>query len=281
MHRNTDLYQFFLNKTRLLTDEWYEKLDKKDLSGVYSSNDHKVIESVKQQNYEFHKHFCEVFHKEETIFFKELETWIISVAQDEEHLQTPIQFILREFFRTQEQYLNLIEEFVGLNKDVYSNHEIHSWNRIVIKTFSEVMIWFTEEYNNHSQKRLQAQQELIMELSSPVISLNQHVALLPLVGEIDSSRSKIMLENTLEQCAKLGVNELLLDLSGVAMIDKRVVHQLFQLIEALKLIGVETTLSGLRPEIAQTAVHQGLSFDNVSIKSTLSKAIMSRDYMKV
>jgi rsbT co-antagonist protein RsbR len=202
MYRNKELYQFFLEKTWALTEDWYKRLDKSDVSGVYASDNIAVINSVKQQNYEFHKHFCEVFIKDETIFFDELEQWIVEIAQDEEHIN-----------------------------------------------------------------------ELIMELSSPVISLNREIALLPLVGDIDTTRAKIMLESTLQQCASLGVNELLLDLSGVVMIDTMVAQQLFQLIKALDLIGVKTTLSGVRPEIAQTSVQLGISFDKVTIKSTLSSAI--------
>jgi rsbT co-antagonist protein RsbR len=275
MHRNKDLYQFLLEKTRQLTEEWYENLDKSKSAGIYSSDDPSIIESVKKQNYEFHQQFCEVFCKDEESFFSEFEKWIVKVAQDEGHLRTPLQMILREFFNTQEQYLNLLDEFAEANKGQYDTRQIDSWRRIMLKCFSEVVTWFTEEYNNHSQKRLEAQQDLIRELSSPVISLTKDIALLPLVGDIDTARAKSMLENTLQQCNKLGVNQLFLDLSGVVMIDTMVAHQLFQLIEALSLIGVKTTISGLRPEIAQTAVQLGLSFDHISIRSTLSSAIKS------
>lgn len=273
MHLNKDLYQFFCDKSWDLTEEWFANLDQSESAGVYTSTDPKVIETVKKQNNEFHRKFCEVFNKEEEPFYADFEKWIIEVAQDESHLVTPLHNILREFFRTQEQYLDIIQAFVSEHVGEYSTEEITAWNRIIIKTMSDVITWFTEEYNNHSQKRLQSQQELIMELSTPIISLNEDVALLPLVGDIDTARAKFMLEHTLQQCAQLGVNRLFLDLSGVAIIDTMVAHQLFQLISALKLIGVETILSGLRPEISQTAVQLGLSFENITISSTLSKAI--------
>jgi rsbT co-antagonist protein RsbR len=281
MYRNKELYEYFLDQSWRLTEDWYRNLEKNDLTGVYASLDSNVIATVKQQNHDFHLHFCEVFIKEEEAFYKDFEKWILNVAQDEEHLITPLQHIHREFFHTQEQYFDLIYEFTHLHKGKYSVEDINTWSRIVVKTFGNVMIWFTQEYMNHSQKRLKAQQELILELSSPVISLNKYVALLPLVGEIDTARAKIMLENTLDQCSSLGVNRLLLDLSGVVMIDTMVAQQLFQLIEALKLIGVETTLSGLRPEIAQTAVQLGLNFEKISITSTLSKAIASTNFSKI
>jgi rsbT co-antagonist protein RsbR len=130
-----------------------------------------------------------------------------------------------------------------------------------------------KEHHTFSLKRLQSQQEMINELSSPVISLGKNTALLPLVGDIDTVRSKFILERTLEQCYQKSVNHLLLDLSGVIMIDTMVAQQIFQLIEALEMIGVKTTLSGIRPEIAQTAVQLGLNFDKISIISTLSNAI--------
>ncbi|WP_026696083.1 STAS domain-containing protein [Peribacillus kribbensis] len=277
MHINKELYEFLHKKTWELTENWYADLDRNSVSGVYASQDPSVVEGLKQQNHEFHKRFIEVFQKDEASFFKEFEKWVLAVAQDKEHLVTPIQDILREFFRTQDQYLDLLTEFIRLNVNKYSKSQIESWYRITIKTFGRIMIWFTEEHNNHSQKRLNAQQELIVELSSPVISLSREIALLPLVGDIDTARAKFMIENTLKQCAKLGVNQLFLDLSGVVMIDTMVAHQLFQLIEALNLLGVKTTLSGVRPEIAQTAVQLGLSFDHISVKSTLSSAISSAD----
>ncbi|MBM7691507.1 rsbT co-antagonist protein RsbR [Peribacillus deserti] len=279
MHRNNDLYQFLMSKSWELTEDWYEQLDKNDPKGVYSSKDPIVIQTVKQQNHEFHERFFKVFNQDETTFFKGLEEWIFKIAQDEEHSGTPLQFIHREFFRTQDQYIDLINEFANLHKVEYSNSEVASWYQIVMKTFGKIIIWFTEEHTTYSQRKLQAQQELIMELSSPVIGLNSNVALLPLVGDVDTSRAKFMLENTLEQCSRLGVNQLFLDLSGVVMIDTMVAQQIFQLIEALSLIGVKTTLSGLRPEIAQTAVQLGLSFDKISIKSTLSSAISSSNFL--
>ena len=59
------------------------------------------------------------------------------------------------------------------------------------------------------------------------------------------------------------------------MINTMVAHQLFTLMGALGLIGVSSTLSGIRPEIAQTAVQLGLSFEGISLRSTLASAIAS------
>ncbi|MBM7655929.1 STAS domain-containing protein [Neobacillus cucumis] len=280
MHRNKELHSFLLSKARNLTEEWYNSLDKNDPSGVYASDDPNVINALKKQNFEFHLHLCEAFIKEEKAFLEDFQKWIRSIAQDPQHLNTPIQFMLREFFRVREQYLDYIKDFVSLHTGEFPNEVIDSWNRLILKAFDKVMLRFVEEHQYCLQQKLSAQQELIQELSSPVISLNNEIALLPLVGDIDSRRAKLMLENTLNQCANLGVNFLVIDLSGVPMIDTMVAQQIFQLIKGLRLMGVTATLSGVRAEIAQTAVQLGLEFNGVSTYSTLRQALDSYAIIK-
>ncbi|WP_285769267.1 STAS domain-containing protein [Peribacillus sp. SI8-4] len=273
MHRNRELYSFLLDKATQLTEDWYATLNKNDQIGVYSSLDPRVIERLKQQNHQFHVQFFKIFTLEECQFFDLLEEWIDDIGQDEEHLNTPIYFILREFFRTQLQYLDYIEQFVALHEGEYTQAEINSWYRIVVKVFSEVMERFTEANHRYSNKIMKAQQQTIDELSSPIISLDDHTALLPLIGNFDTARGMSLLESTLQQCAEKSVTRLFIDLSGVHAIDEVSAHQLSQLIESLNLIGIHTSLSGLQPEIAMKAVKLQLPFDKVTVKATLAQAI--------
>ena len=271
MHRSKVLHAFLLDKAKILTEEWYQSLDKNDSSGVYASKDPAVIRTLKKQNYDFHLHLCQIFVEEEKKFFDDFQNWILSIAQDEQHLNTPIHFTLREFFRVRDQYLQFIDEFVSTHEAEKKNEVM--WIKIILKAFDKVVLKFVEEHQKVSEQTLKAQQVMIQELSSPVIALDNNRALLPLVGDIDTGRAKFMLEHTLLQCSKLGVDHLFIDLSGVVIIDTMVADQIFQLIKALKLIGVKTSLSGIRPEIAQTTVNLGLSFDNISIKPTLAGAL--------
>lgn len=160
-----------------------------------------MIKKLKQQNNEFHLHFFQIFVTEEREFFKRLDEWIEDIGQDEQHLNTPIYFILREFFRTQEQYLDYIDRFVGLHGDRYTREEVNSWYRIVVKVFSEVMERFTVPNHKYANKIMKAQQATIDELSTPIISLK----IIPrcfLIGDIDTTRGMSLLENTLQKCAE-------------------------------------------------------------------------------
>lgn len=105
--------------------------------------------------------------------------------------------------------------------------------------------------------------------------LQNKVALLPLVGDIGTVKSQFILENTLQQCSEKDVEHLCIDLLGVATIDTMMAQEIFNLVKALRLIGVQTTLSGIRPEISQTAIRLGLSFEHVKTTSSLAQALNS------
>ncbi|MDE5055608.1 STAS domain-containing protein [Niallia taxi] len=271
MQKNEQLYNYFIENADRLTDEWYANLDRTDPNGVYASDNLEIIRTLKKQNNDFHYYLAKVFIEEEESFLKDFQEWVVAIASDKEHLETPIHFIIREFIRTREQYFQLVREFQKQNN--VPEERITVWNRSIVRVFDIVIVQFTEQFHENSIKQLRAQQEMINELSSPVILLSKNRALLPLVGDIDTARAAAILENTIKQCADKKVTQLFIDLSGVIIIDTMVAHQIFQLIHGLSLIGVHSTLSGIRPEIATTAIQLGLSFNDISIASTLSKAI--------
>ncbi|KEZ53738.1 MULTISPECIES: STAS domain-containing protein [Metabacillus] len=273
MHRNQKFYTYLQQRAPQLTEEWYESIDRSDTGGVYTSNDPEVIKALKAQNQEFHQRFIQVFSEEDVDFMELFEEWIVRIAKDGEHLSTPIQFVIKEFMRTRSQYLKEVAAFIRMYPNEYTSEKIEAIKDLIVRAHDRVIYHFVVETQRTSELQLKAQQEMIYELSSPVIKLKGETALLPLVGDIDTARAKMILENTLKQCTEKGVAHLFIDLSGVVMIDTMVAHQIFQLIDALNLIGIKSTLSGIRPEIALTSMQLGLTFENVSIKSTLSKAL--------
>ncbi|MCG7344819.1 STAS domain-containing protein [Sporosarcina sp. ACRSL] len=270
------LHDFLLSKAEQMTEEWYAKLDKSDPSGVYSSTDPLEIEKLKGQNYRFHENAFRILIEEESEVMKRMESWILETTSDLELVKTPIEFIIREFMRTRDVYFGFIKEFVDANKESMTIESTLHYYELIIKITDQAIVWYTHERNRYLNEKVRSQKELINELSTPVIVLSDHTALLPIIGEIDTDRARLLLENTLEQCVAKGISNLYIDLSGVLKMDSIVAQQLFGLIQSLELIGVKTTLSGIRPEIALTAIQLGISFENVRITSKLSQAIQQR-----
>ncbi|MBT2692418.1 STAS domain-containing protein [Bacillus sp. ISL-55] len=136
-----------------------------------------------------------------------------------------------------------------------------------------LILTFTNSYTGQANKRLRAQQEVIDELSTPVISIVDGVAVLPIIGDIDTHRARILMEHTLRETKNKEVDCLIMDLSGVFIVDTMVAQELFKIIDSLKLTGVDVNLTGMRPELAHSVVTLGINFDNVKMYSNLGKAL--------
>jgi rsbT co-antagonist protein RsbR len=273
MKLNRELYDFFIQHSWQLTEEWYSMVDDNDPLSVYSTTEPDIIATLKNQNQEYFQRFFSIFIHDDSYIHEDFKKWSEELAEDAKHLDTPLHYVIREYLNSQKVALNYIKKFLKMNEEkVDIEHTIH-WYEITIESFNLAVKIFVENYYKNTMLRLMSQKELINELSSPVIKLQNDSALLPLIGDIDTARAKIILENTLTQCAEQGVSSLCIDLSGVAIMDTMVANELFNLIKALRLIGVKTTLSGIRPEIAQTAVQLGLNFEDVAILPSLSQAL--------
>ncbi|MEC1547328.1 RsbT co-antagonist RsbRB [Bacillus rugosus] len=273
MKLNEKLYAFFSEHVEQMAEEWIETMEESDPNSLYALHNASVTEELKEQDREFYRHLNYMYVLPEKQFLEEFQEWVIELTNDQKHLDTPVQYVIREFMRNRRLYTKYFEKFAEENKSAFESGEKQKWADLIVKVFDFTIYTFVDHAEMNAKQQLNAQREMILELSSPIITLSKSTALLPLVGDIDTERAKFILENTLQACAKRRVEHLLIDLSGVVVVDTMVAHQIFKLIEALNLIGVRSTLSGIRPEIAQTAVQLGIDFSNITIKTNLAQAL--------
>ncbi|KLV28660.1 anti-sigma-factor antagonist [Priestia megaterium] len=133
---------------------------------------------------------------------------------------------------------------------------------------------FSLTYVNIYQETLRKAKSAFLELSVPVVPITKGIAILPLIGEVDTERATLLLEETLKKANELKLSHLLFDLSGVMIVDTMVAHQIFKIVDALGLLGVKTILIGIRPEVAQTMIQLGIDFSKITIKANLEKALL-------
>ena len=98
---------------------------------------------------------------------------------------------------------------------------------------------------------------------------------MPLVGTIDTDRAKKIMENLLNGVVKHRSQVVLIDITGVPVVDTMVAHHIIQASEAVRLVGAKCLLVGIRPEIAQTIVNLGIDLSQVTTKNTLQKGIQT------
>lgn len=118
------------------------------------------------------------------------------------------------------------------------------------------------------------QQEELLELSTPVIKLWEGVLAVPIIGTLDSSRSQLIMENLLQRLVETGSAVAIIDITGVPTVDTLVAQHLIKTITAIRLMGAESIVSGIRPQIAQTIVHLGIDLQGIATKATLADALV-------
>jgi rsbT co-antagonist protein RsbR len=120
---------------------------------------------------------------------------------------------------------------------------------------------------------IDAQRDVIREMSVPVLPLSQSALVLPLIGALDSERLALVQEQALRSIEQLSAHFLILDITGVPIVDTAVAQGLLQVVQAARLLGSEVVLVGIRPEVAQTVVGLGIHLKDIITRSTLQSGI--------
>jgi rsbT co-antagonist protein RsbR len=145
------------------------------------------------------------------------------------------------------------------------------WQATVL--LDKLGLYSTEMYQQRREALIIRQQEELLELSTPVIQLWDGVLALPLIGTLDSARTQLVMENLLQRIVDTGSAIAIIDITGVPLVDTLVAQHLLKTVAAARLMGAECLISGIRPQIAQTIVHLGVSLGDVTTKATLADAL--------
>lgn len=120
---------------------------------------------------------------------------------------------------------------------------------------------------------IKRQQEELLELSTPVVKLWDGVLALPMIGTLDSQRTQVVMESLLQRIVDTGAEIAIIDITGVPTVDTLVAQHLLKTVTAIRLMGADCIISGVRPQIAQTIVHLGLDLQDVVTKANLADAL--------
>jgi rsbT co-antagonist protein RsbR len=132
-------------------------------------------------------------------------------------------------------------------------------------------LYTTEVFQKSREEVVRRQQDELLELSTPVVTLWEGVLALPLIGTLDSNRTQVVMENLLQTIVTTGAQIAIIDITGVPTVDTLVAQHLLKTVSAARLMGADCIISGIRPQIAQTIVHLGVELNVVS-KATMADA---------
>jgi len=132
-----------------------------------------------------------------------------------------------------------------------------------------VAVGFVQE----RERVIRQQQEAIRELSTPVLQVRERLLILPIIGVIDPQRARQLTEQLLQALRTNRAKVVVIDITGVAAMDKAVANHLVQTVEASRLLGATVIVTGLSPEIAQTLVTIGVDLSEMATVGDLQGGI--------
>jgi anti-anti-sigma factor len=116
--------------------------------------------------------------------------------------------------------------------------------------------------------------ETVKQLSTPVIKLYDRVIVMPIVGDIDAERAEQIERSLLAGIEAHGAEEVLLDLTGVAVVDEEVAAGLLRAAGAAQLLGASVTLVGITPKVARSIVHLEVDLSGVTTRADLQSGLL-------
>jgi rsbT co-antagonist protein RsbR len=164
-------------------------------------------------------------------------------------------------------HVKLLEHFKG-NTDQVTN-ALSSVRKMILFDMALAIDTYIAAY----LETMTRHQAAIRELSTPVIKVYDRVLLLPIVGTVDTQRAHQIMETVLVQVVEQQAKVMILDISGVAVVDTKVADHILKTTAAVQLLGAQTILTGISASVARTVVQLGVEITRMHTRSKLAEGI--------
>jgi rsbT co-antagonist protein RsbR len=149
------------------------------------------------------------------------------------------------------------------------NRILDAYEPAVNRISNTVAVGFVQE----RERVIREQQEAIRVLSTPVLQVRERLLILPIIGVIDPQRARQLTEQLLRGIRTNRAKVVVIDITGVPVMDANVANHLVQTVEATRLLGATVIITGLSPEIAQTLVTIGVDLGKMNTVGDLQGGI--------
>lgn len=144
---------------------------------------------------------------------------------------------------------------------------------LVSRAIDAFAIYTNEVFIAEREQVIERQRDEMLELSTPVVELWDGVLTLPLIGTLDSLRAQEVMENLLQAIVDRQADVVIVDITGVKTVDTQVAQHLLRTAAAVRLMGAQCIISGIKPKIAQTMVELGVDVGEVQTRSSIRSAL--------
>jgi anti-anti-sigma regulatory factor len=217
-------------------------------------------------------------HKLILMVVEEKETEIVQFANQEgiawAKSSLTLSFKLKWVQKIRTTLWTFLYEFDKFKDKKYTHEEYYTFGRKMNELLDEFFKEFFIAYSSYKDQLLDEQKELVESLSVPIIPISPKVSILPLIGTMDSFRANIVEEKVLVEIGAKRVHTLIMDFSGIADMDSEAIHYFLKLHNGISMMGCQSVVTGLRPEVVRKIINFDESFSyNVEKRGTVEQAL--------
>ncbi|MDD1727969.1 MAG: STAS domain-containing protein [Methanospirillum sp.] len=136
-----------------------------------------------------------------------------------------------------------------------------------------------------AERAIRDKNQAILELSTPITKIWDEILVLPMIGTLDSERANKMMEQLLDAISREHARSVIMDGTGISRIDELVATHIIKATSAVKLLGSQVIMTGVKPEVAMMMVKLGIDLKDIVTRATLQEGVQyaldSRGYMVV
>ncbi|WP_374989522.1 STAS domain-containing protein (plasmid) [Priestia megaterium] len=212
------------------------------------------------------------------------EEQLIAFAQQEgvawaEHALT-LAFKLEWVQAIRRTLWHFLYQYDRINNHFNSREEFYTLEKRINDKIDQFLNTFLISYSKYKDELIASQRDLVEHLSVPIIPLSQSVAVLPLIGRVDTYRIQTIEEKVLIGISDLRIETLIIDLSGIANMEMHVIDHFQKILTGISMMGCKAILTGLRADLVRTMIQSGISFeDQVETKGTLQQTL--KEYLEL
>jgi len=164
--------------------------------------------------------------------------------------------------------------FSKYQRDIKKSYEVlNIYEPVANQILNIVALAFVEE----RERVIKEQQQAMLALSTPVLQIRDQILVLPLIGTIDSARAAQIVEHLLNSIVNTQASVVIIDITGVPVIDTAVANHLIKTIQAAKMLGSDTIITGISPANAQTLVTLGVDLSMMTTRGNLRSGVKLAD----
>ncbi|TFE01457.1 STAS domain-containing protein [Jeotgalibacillus salarius] len=235
-----------------------------------------MVEDARKNNGRFFEFFSEtlIVEKEESVEEKYLK-WSKENIEQQVSMIDKLSSLIKPYPDTRMYFSDLIGT-ICLNNNLSTKDTLFVLNRLnfILDINMRESVLIFERYKNRINEESRRE---ILELSAPIVPIQPGVVVLPLVGKIDAARAEHLMTKTIPAMSEMELDCVIIDFSGIVTVDNEVAGHVFDITNVLKLLGVDVNVSGLRPELAQHIVLNGIHFKDIQTFSNVQQAVKDWD----